>query len=768
MNNNHNYSFISNEYEYIFPQQISFIKIENSKVTICATTNKKLTSNCFFKNTNLNFIFIVSSPCKNIIRIQAFHHIGTFHNAPSFSINDNCVSMQTSETEDTITITSGTLSLEINKKQWLMRYLRNNTILSESQTEDFAQIKSLSQNHIPDCNLFTRQKITLKNDELIYGFGKSFNTLAKNGQTIEINNNTQTVDNTDENIPFYISNKGYGIFVNPPQSIHFDIGNKTFNKVEFITKGSYLDYFIINGPSTKDVLTRYNSLINKQPLYISDNLFKISMEFDSKDSIEHNLNCMDTLRLHNIPLTTINFNNIYNHFNWYDLLLDNNESYDFFSLINQIKDKNLKIRVSINPYISQHSMFFKECLDKGYFLKSIDGTILQFDITETGMALIDFTNPDAYNWFLNKLELLLDIGINSFDISTIYYIPDNAFFYNHSSHKNAKTLYIYLYNSCIHKISEKKTANKTLYLSYCDFTLQNTKEFYVHSICHNYDEIAKTIRNNISLSMSGFTFLTNVLNISEENVSNHILKRWAVFTLISPSITFGNNKTMFINNPDVLNVISYFSQHKARLIPYFNETAVKSSKTGIPLIRSMLMEFGNDKNCLHLDNQYMIGDNILVAPVLNDQNIAEYYLPAGIWTNYFTGQEYKGNTWIQEEHSFSSIPFMIRENSVIVTNNVKNNNSYNSDESYELCVYAIHNGIKLDVNVYDSEESIVLSATIKRNGHNIFITSNGNKPFKIRMVNMQAENCTNGFISIDKNDSIITPDSGSSIIEISF
>ena len=84
-------------------------------------------------------------------------------------------------------------------------------------------------------------------------------------------------------------------------------------------------------------------------------------------------------------------------------------------------------------------------------------------------------------------------------------------------------------------------------------------------------------------------------------------------------------------------------------------------------MRSMALEFENDKNCSYLDKQYMLGDSLLVAPIFNEEGIAEYYLPEGHWTNYLTGEESEGGKWRKEEHGYCSIPLWVREKSVIPT-----------------------------------------------------------------------------------------------------
>ena len=185
-------------------------------------------------------------------------------------------------------------------------------------------------------------------------------------------------------------------------------------------------------------------------------------------------------------------------------------------------------------------------------------------------------------------------------------------------------------------------------------------------------------------------------------------------------------------------------------------------------MRSMVLEFTSDKNCQYLDKQYMLGDNLLVAPIFNDESRAEYYLPKGIWTNFFTGKEYKGGTWVEETHSYLSIPLMVRENSIVAIGAHDDRPDYDYADGCELRVYALHDGAKADTVVYGMENIPELTVSVKRQGHTIIVTSDGNKPYTIRMVNLHAASAVNGLVVIDGNDTLVTPDKNANIIEITF
>lgn len=162
--------------------------------------------------------------------------------------------------------------------------------------------------------------------------------------------------------------------------------------------------------------------------------------------------------------------------------------------------------------------------------------------------------------------------------------------------------------------------------------------------------------------------------------------------------------------------------------------------------------------------QYMVSGSMLIMPVPDGGDSAKCYLPQGLWTNFFTGREYEGGGWIEGQVSCKSMPLMIRENSIVaVTGQDGGRNSV-----CELRVYAIRDSMKLDMDIYGMDGGSELSVCVKRKGRTVTLTADGQKPYTLRMVNMRADSAVNGFLAIDGNDSIITPDSGASVIEINF
>ena len=192
-------------------------------------------------------------------------------------------------------------------------------------------------------------------------------------------------------------------------------------------------------------------------------------------------------------------------------------------------------------------------------------------------------------------------------------------------------------------------------------------------------------------------------------------------------------------------------------MPYLYKTSIETCKSGIPTMRSMVLEFTEDKTCHFLDKQYMLGENLLVAPIFNEESMAEYYLPKGTWTNYFTGEVKTGGTWVNEAHDYLSIPLFVKENSMICTGAVETKPDYDYEDHCMVSIYALGEGSSVSDSVYSMKNQVALRVTAKKEQGNITITTNGEKEFTICLVNEKASSVQGGTMVLSDNNTIITP-----------
>ncbi|MBQ7942454.1 MAG: alpha-xylosidase [Lachnospiraceae bacterium] len=765
--------------ECFAPQEAYFTKVEADKVTICAPTNRINHRGDTLGGINLTLV--ITTPMPEVIRVQTYHHLGAVKKEPAFEINANNLPIKAEEDDDKVIVYSGSLALEIGKKSWYMRYTRNGKLVTESKGRDLALMKTdwrgFAYDKGDNQDTFIRQQLSLGVGELLYGLGERFTPFVKNGQSVEIWNadGGTSTEQSYKNIPFYLSNKGYGVFVNHPENVSFEMGTEMVTRAEFSVEGSYLDYFLINGPEMKDVLERYTDITGKPSLPAPWTFgLWLSTSFTTNYDEETVMSFVDGMLDRGIPLRTFHFDCFWmKEFHWSDFLWDDRVFPDPVGMLKRIKDKGLNICVWINSYIGQESVLFKEGMEKGYFIKRPNGEVWQWDMWQPSMAIVDFTNPEAWKWFQDKLEVLLDMGVDCFKTDFGERIPTDAVYYDGSDPKKMHNYYTYLYNKCVYELLERKRGKGEAVLFARSATVGGQK-FPVHwggDCWSDYESMEESLRGGLSLCMSGFGFWAHDIGGFEHTSTADVYKRWVAFGLLSShSRLHGSSsyRVPWVYDDEAVDVVRFFTRLKAKIMPYLYKTAITASTKGIPCMRSMVLEFTKDKTCHYLDKQYMLGDSLLVAPIFNDESLAEYYLPAGIWTNFFTGKEYKGATWYEEKHDYLSLPLMVKENSIVAIGACDDRPDYDYADGVELRIYALHDGMKAETEVYSMSNTVDLSVSAKRQGRTIYVNVDGSKPYSIRMVNMQATEAVNGFVVVEGNDSIITPDTNASVIEIKF
>ena len=383
------------------PTQVYHATIKDKEVILCAPTHPMNNRGDTLGGANLTIR--ITSPLPDVIRVQTVHHMGTLPKGPAFELQlGTPQTLQTDDTEDTLTVTSGSLSLEIGKKNWYMRYIRGGKTITASGAKDLAMMK---ENWTGDCfdldgdlhDTWMRQQLSIGVGELFYGTGERFTPFVKNGQTVEIYNEDggTSTEQSYKNIPFYLSNKGYGILVNHPERVSFEFATENVTKTSFCVKGGILDYFFFNGPTMKEVLMRYTDLTGKPSLPAPWTFgLWLSTSFTTDYDEETVMRFIDGMLERDIPLRTFHFDCFWmKGFHWSEFVWDDKVFPDPVGMLRRIKAKGLNICVWINPYIGQESVLFTEGMEKGYFLRRPNGDVWQWDMWQPGMALVDFTNP---------------------------------------------------------------------------------------------------------------------------------------------------------------------------------------------------------------------------------------------------------------------------------------------------------------------------------------------------------------------------------------
>lgn len=681
----------------------------------------------------------LSSPMKNIIRVSVVHFKGAFSDAPSFDLNtDETFSPCIKNYDDRTELISGDTRAVIKKGNvWDIQFFYKDKLLTENGPRSTSyitensfsadnRINSYNDNRFwdfaSDKKTYLREQLSLDVNEYIYGFGEKFTPFTKNGQTVEIWNSDggTSSDQSYKCIPFYISSKKYGVFVNSSGRVSFEVASDTVSKVSFTVPEEALEYYIIAGETPHEVLSNYTGLTGRPalpPAYTFG--LWLSTSFTTEYNRETVLSFINKMKAYNIPLQVFHFDCFWmKEYEWTSFEWNKKCFPDPEELLKEIKSMNISVSVWINPYIAQRSILFDEGVKKGFFLKNPDGTVFQTDMWQPGMAIVDFTNPEAYSWFSDKIEKLCKAGVNCIKTDFGERIPVNVKYYDNSDPIKMHNYYAYLYNKTVFDVLEKYYGKNNACL-FARSATTGCQRFPVHwggDCSASYVSMAETLRGGLSLCCSGYGFYSHDISGFEDTATPDIYKRWCAFGLFSThSRLHGNSsyRVPWFFDEESVEVLRFFTTLKGRLMPYIFTQAIMTSETGVPMMRAMFMDFPDDNVCLTLDKQYMFGDSLLCAPVFNDRSEAEFYLPDGLWTDIITGEQYSGGRYIRKKCSYTELPVLAKQNSLIAYGKFEGNFGYDYLDNAEIIYYSPVPEAEAFTQIADTDGKIIFSISAK-------------------------------------------------------
>ncbi|WP_410767858.1 alpha-xylosidase [Fontibacillus sp. BL9] len=681
------------------------------------------------------------SPLPGVIGVKLVHFAGTVDHGPSFELAKGGDHAVITENDDYAELKSGNLSVRINKgAQWSVDFYRGTQRLTGSAFKSMAHVTEAGG------NTYMREELDLSVGELVYGLGERFTSFIKNGQIVDIWNKDggTSSEQSYKNIPFYVTNKGYGVLVNDSGGVSFEVASEKVKKVQFSVPGESIEYFVIDGPEPKDVLDKYTALTGKPslpPAWSFGLWLTTSFTTDYDEATVNSF--VDGMAERDLPLHVFHFDCFWmREFHWTDFKWDERVFPDPVGMLKRLKEKGLKICVWINPYIGQRSRLFEEGKQNGYLVKKPNGDVWQWNLWQPGMALVDFTNPEACEWFAGYLRELVDMGVDSFKTDFGERIPTDVVYYDGSDPVKMHNYYTYLYNKVVFDVLEEKLGKNEAALFARSATVGGQK-FPVHwgGDCYaDYESMAESLRGGLSLGLSGFGFWSHDIGGFENTAPVHVFKRWLAFGLMSShSRLHGSSsyRVPWAYDDEAVDVTRFFTKLKCSLMPYLFDTAVYATEKGVPTMRAMFLEFPNDPATETLDRQYMLGDSLLVAPVFSETGEVTYFLPEGTWTHLLTGKTVEGGKWQKETYDFFGLPLFVRQNSILAKGANNTRPDYDFADGVELGLYQLQEGVQVTRTVRNMKGETELSVTAVREGSKVTLSAEGaGKAFKVSLHGM--------------------------------
>ena len=247
--------------------------------------------------------------------------------------------------------------------------------------------------------------------------------------------------------------------------------------------------------------------------------------------------------------------------------------------------------------------------------------------------------------------------------------------------------------------------------------------------------MAESLRGGLSLGLSGFGFWSHDISGFEGTASPDLYKRWCAFGLLSSHSRLHGMESYRVPwnfDAEAVDVLRHFSKLKCRLMPYLFGAAKQASRTGVPMMRAMFLEFPDDPGAACLDQQYMLGDALLVAPVFSQEGAVDVYLPPGRWTHLLSGKERAGG-WHREVHDAFSLPLYVRETTLLAIGAHDDTVAYDHADGVTLELYALGDGRSAECAVSGSGGG-TLAVSARRQGKEILFTAEGTKPWRLLTV----------------------------------
>lgn len=690
-----------------------------------------------------------SAPRKNIIRVSVTHFAGAADPGPWFQTREEPVSPEICLQEDFASLRSGDLTVRVPRTgAWGVEFLgRDGCRLTGSGFRGMA--RALEEDGEPASiqrhgKSYMIDSLDLAVGENVYGLGERFTAYVKNGQSVDMwNADGGTASQLAyKNIPFYMTNRGYGVFVEDPSEVSFEVASEKVERVQFSVPGEKLVYDVIYGGTPRETLNLYTALTGRPalPPAWSFGLW-LSTSFTTDYDEKTVTSFIDGMAQRDIPLSVFHFDCYWMQgYNWCDFTWDPAVFPDPEAMLRRYHDRGLKLCCWINPYVGQASPLFAEGMKNGYFIRKTDGSVWQTDLWQAGMAILDVTNPAARDWYCAKLKVVLDQGIDCLKTDFGERIPvRDVVYYDGSDPLKMHNYYTFLYNQMVFDLLKREKGEGQAIL-FARSATAGCQQFPVHWGGDNsasYVSMAETLRAGLSMSHSGFGFWSHDISGFESTAPADVYKRWAAFGLLSShSRLHGSSsyRVPWLFDEESVDVVRKFSKLKCTLMPYLYRMAVEAHECGMPMMRPMMLEFPEDPACEYLDRQYMLGDRILVAPVFDPKGEVTYYLPEGTWYHLLTGEKVVGGGWRKETYDFLSLPLFVRGGTVLPVGACDSRAEYDFAKEVELRAYGLAEGQNFSLQIPAPDGTPDAEYTVTRKNGQCSVATDTAKPWRLTVI----------------------------------
>lgn len=588
------------------------------------------------------------------------------------------VCFDTAENETEYVITTARISIRMEKLNGRISvfYADGTPCYAQCRTEfSAADIFDLSISRVKeDAACF--EALQLAHDELIYGLGERFDSLTRNGRTVDFHNKDAvgtTSRRTYINIPFFLSTKGYGLFLNSAAETDWQIATTDAGALQFSVFEPQMDYFVLCARTPKEILKRYCDLTgySKLPPVWSFGLWMSRNSYTSWDMTE---DIARETRAHDIPCDVLHLDTAWFSSDWNcDLKFSAVRFPDPEKHMKKLKEQGFHVSLWQYNFIPPRpdNDHYKEADEHGYLAKDESGKRYRLPV-EGGWsddAIIDFSSPDARAWYAEKIRSLIRMGAGAIKTDFGEGIPEAAR-YACIDGKYFHNLYTLVYNGTVFDACKDVTGEN---LVWARSGTAGSQRFPIHwggdSQC-TFEALASTLRGALTAGISGIPFFSHDIGGFIGLPDDELYVRWAQLGLFSShSRCHGAGDTTYREpwrfSKEACDIFRFYDKLRYSLMPYIYGEAKDSVRTGLPMMRALWLEYPEDRNVRQIDDEYLFGRSLLIAPVLtplSQSTVRDVYLPEGVWYDYFTKEKLiSRGQWITRKVRLDTLPIFVKQ-----------------------------------------------------------------------------------------------------------
>lgn len=580
-------------------------------------------------------------------------------------------SWKVTETNDKIIYSSDYGTIQINKNPWRI-VLKDKAGRILSQTAALSDADSTQVKYTPFC--FVKRGsdnarrinpvFTLTADEMIFGCGESATGLNKAGQKVNLFVTDPQGPETDQMykpIPFFMSNRGYGMFMHTSAPVTCDFGATYIGLNKMFMGDENLDLFVFFG-EPKDILDEYTDLVGKPgmpPLWSFGTWMSRITYFSEKEGYDVAAN----IRKNKYPCDVIHFDTGWFDVDWQcDYKFSENRFQNPQQMLKDLRSQGFHVCLWQLPYFTPKNRYFSELIEKDMYVKNGNGELPYEDV------VLDFSNPETVKWYQDKLAGLLNIGVSAIKVDFGEAAPLNGIYASGKSGWYEHNLYPVRYDMAVSEITKKLHNENIMWARAAWAGSQRYPLHWGGDAATTNTGLLGTLRAGLSFGLSGFSFWNHDMGGFVKSTPEDLYCRWIPFGfLTSHTRAHGAPPTepWLYDSKRVQDVFRKSAEMKYRLMPYVYAQAKECTEKGLPMLRALFVEFPDDPGAWKVDDEYLFGSQILVAPLLESGMTGRtVYLPEGKWIDYQTEKVYEGG-WHRIEAGSLPIIMLVRDGSVL-------------------------------------------------------------------------------------------------------